>query len=51
LVWHAAKTFERDRERDLKLKGAGYEVLRMTWRALQREPKTITTAIRNLLVT
>src|SRR5207247_1611571 len=33
--------FERDRARDAKLQVAGYRVLRITWRRLQKEPAAI----------
>jgi very-short-patch-repair endonuclease len=38
--WHHAQRpkFERDRVRDADLLAAGYRTLRVTWRALDREP-------------
>jgi hypothetical protein len=41
--------FERDRARDIELKLAGYDVLRVTARRLEREPAAIAGAIRRLL--
>ena len=41
--------FERDHERDLYLKLAGYEVLRLTWRQLTRERAQVTRTLRALL--
>jgi hypothetical protein len=41
--------FERDRARDMDLKLAGYDVLRVTARRLEREPVAIARTIRMLL--
>ncbi len=41
--------FERDRLRDRDLTSAGYRVLRVTWKQLQREPEEIVTAIARIL--
>jgi very-short-patch-repair endonuclease len=41
--------FERDRRRDRYLTTAGYRVLRVTWKQLQREPEAIVAAIARLL--
>ena len=38
--------FERDRQRDLDLKLAGWEVIRITWRQLRDEPERITRLLR-----
>jgi very-short-patch-repair endonuclease len=42
--------FERDRARDTRLKLLGYEVVRLTWRQLEAEPRRIVAAIRALTV-
>ncbi len=41
--------FERDRERDLDLKAVGYDVLRVTWRQVEREPRKVFAVIRSEL--
>lgn len=41
--------FERDRERDAALMLAGFRVLRVTYRRLEREPNAVAEAIRSLL--
>lgn len=38
-----------DRARDTRLKLIGYEVLRFTWRQVDREPRLVAQAIRALL--
>ena len=38
--------FERDRQRDLELKLAGWEVIRITWRQLRTEPRRIAALLR-----
>jgi very-short-patch-repair endonuclease len=43
------RAFERDHERDLYLKLADYEVLRLTWRQLTRERAEVTRTLRALL--
>jgi very-short-patch-repair endonuclease len=41
--------FEHDRARDAQLQLAGYRVIRVTWRALSREPAKVAETIRRLL--
>jgi very-short-patch-repair endonuclease len=41
--------FERDRRRDRDLTIAGYRVIRVTWKQLEREPNEIVTAIARAL--
>ncbi len=41
--------FERDRRRDAALQVAGYSVLRVTDRRLDREPDAVLAAVRSLL--
>ena len=41
--------FERDRARDTRLQLAGYRVLRVTSRMLDREPQAVVTAVRSSL--
>ena len=41
--------FERDRERDQTLVGAGYLVMRITWRQLVHEPVAVAVAIARAL--
>jgi very-short-patch-repair endonuclease len=48
-VHDTAVAFERDRRRDRDLTRAGYRVIRVTWRQLEREPDEIVTAIAQLL--
>ncbi len=38
--------FERDRQRDLDLKLAGWEVIRITWRQLRDEPERVVALLR-----
>jgi very-short-patch-repair endonuclease len=48
--YHGSRAaFERDRARDIELKLAGYEVMRLTWRRLETEPARVVAAIRRLL--
>jgi very-short-patch-repair endonuclease len=44
-----AAAFERDRLRDAALQVAGYRVLRITWRRLEREASAVIADIRSLL--
>lgn len=46
---HTRAAFERDRARDARLQLAGYSVLRVTHRMLEREPAAVTARIRGLL--
>ena len=46
---HTRAAFERDRIRDAALQVAGYRVLRITWKRLDREPHIIGATIRALL--
>jgi very-short-patch-repair endonuclease len=41
--------FERDRVRDARLQGAGYRVLRTTWRQIQERPEAVAARIAGLL--
>ena len=41
--------FERDHQRDLELKLAGWEVIRITWRQLRDEPDRVTALLRTHL--
>jgi uncharacterized protein DUF559/putative AbiEi antitoxin of type IV toxin-antitoxin system len=43
------QAFERDRERDAILQLAGYRVIRITWRRLEREPKALARMLRSLI--
>jgi very-short-patch-repair endonuclease len=43
------RAFERDRARDMKLKLAGYTVLRLTWRQLTEDRDNVATTLRALL--
>lgn len=48
--FHRGRTaFEADRARDLELKLAGYEVVRLTWRRLEDDPVRVVTTLRELL--
>ena len=38
--------FERDRQRDLELKLAEWEVIRITWRQLRDEPERVVALLR-----
>ena len=42
--------FERDRRRDLELRRAGYEVIRVTWRMLENEPENLIETILSRVV-
>jgi very-short-patch-repair endonuclease len=44
-----AKAFEQDRRRDRRLKVAGWDVIRCTWRQVLDEPEEITHTIRILI--
>jgi hypothetical protein len=44
-----AKAFEEDRRRDQRLKVAGWEVIRCTWRQVTGEPESLVLTIRTLL--
>lgn len=47
---HATEVaFERDRKRDLELMGVHYEVLRVTWRQVEREPQKVFAVVRSEL--
>jgi very-short-patch-repair endonuclease len=47
---HATEVaFERDRQRDLDLKAVGYDVLRITWRQVEREPHKVFAVVRSEL--
>ena len=49
-AFHATRAaFERDRKRDAELQLAGYRVLRVTHRRLEREPEELVAAIQALL--
>jgi hypothetical protein len=49
--WHLTrKAFESDHDRDLRLKAADWEVIRLTWRQLQNEPARVTALIRGKLL-
>lgn len=49
-MFHAdRRAFERDRERDLDLTAAGYEVNRMTYRMLKRDPQRCAQLVRAAL--
>jgi very-short-patch-repair endonuclease len=41
--------FERDRRRDADLQGAGYRVLRVTWRQLAREREAVVAQVARAL--
>src|SRR5204863_177204 len=46
--WQTHRTrqaFERDRRRDQRLAAAGWHVLRITWKQLQREPRRVIATI------
>jgi very-short-patch-repair endonuclease len=45
------RAFESDRRRDRALQAAGYRVLRITWRQLNKEPTAIATELSALLAT
>jgi very-short-patch-repair endonuclease len=47
---HATEVaFERDRKRDLDLMEVHYEVLRVTWKQVEREPQKVFAVVRNKL--
>jgi very-short-patch-repair endonuclease len=46
---HTRRAFHADRERDLALATQGYLVVRLTWRALSREPDRVARQLRELL--
>jgi very-short-patch-repair endonuclease len=46
---HHRAAFERDRARDAALQAAGYRVIRITSRRLEREPATIAAELHRLL--
>jgi very-short-patch-repair endonuclease len=51
--WDSHRTrsaFEEDRTRDARLAVLGYEVIRFTWRQLERDPAGVAKTIRSLLV-
>jgi very-short-patch-repair endonuclease len=43
------QAFERDRRRDQRLAAAGWRVIRITWRQLQREPRRVIATIAAML--
>jgi very-short-patch-repair endonuclease len=50
--WRAHGTrwaFERDRRRDADLTGAGWRVVRLTWRRLRDEPQAVARQLGRLL--
>ncbi len=49
-AFHSTRSaFERDRRRDLLLSAAGYHVLRVTWRQLEREPEALLVSLTKAL--
>jgi very-short-patch-repair endonuclease len=47
---HAGRvSFEADRERDMRLKVLGYDVVRLTWRQLASDPAETAARLRRLL--
>ena len=41
-AFHSSRrSFERDRERDARLVGAGWRVIRITWRQIEQEPVAV----------
>jgi hypothetical protein len=46
---HTTAAFERDRRRDAWLAGAGYTVLRFTWRRIVTEPQGVAVDVRRAL--
>jgi REase_MTES_1575/Transcriptional regulator, AbiEi antitoxin len=51
-AYHSSRTaFENDRNRDLELKLAGFEVIRITHRLLTRKPELLAERLRRLLAT
>jgi very-short-patch-repair endonuclease len=50
-AYHSSRAaFERDRARDARLRAAGIEVLRVTWRQLEHEPLAVVALIAQALV-
>ena len=50
-AFHGSRAaFERDRRRDADLQGAGYRVMRVTWRQLVDEPEATLVRIAQALV-
>jgi Transcriptional regulator, AbiEi antitoxin/Protein of unknown function (DUF559)/AbiEi antitoxin C-terminal domain len=48
--WHLTRTaFETDHDRDLRLKAAGWDVIRLTWRQLHDEPTRVTALLQTKL--
>jgi hypothetical protein len=48
--WHLTrKAFESDHDRDLRLKAAGWDVIRLTWRQLHDKPAQVTALLREKL--
>jgi very-short-patch-repair endonuclease len=50
--WEAHRSrsaFEEDRARDARLKLLGYDVVRFTWRQIDRDPAGVARTIRSLL--
>jgi very-short-patch-repair endonuclease len=45
-----AQAFEADRARDRRLEAAGWRVIRLTWRQLEREPDFVEADLRRLLL-
>ena len=43
------RAFEDDHDRDLRLKAAGWEVIRITWRQLHEEPERVVALLRDRL--
>jgi very-short-patch-repair endonuclease len=49
-IHHATEVaFERDRKRDLELMEVHYEVLRVTWKQVEREPRKVFAVVRSEL--
>jgi very-short-patch-repair endonuclease len=46
---HSRGAFERDRARDASLQLAGYKVVRITWRRMQRDAQASGEMLRRLL--
>lgn len=42
------RAFEADRRRDRRLRLAGWDVVRFTWRDVEREPEEVTTTLAKL---
>jgi len=43
------QAFEHDRRRDQRLKLAGWNVIRFTWRQITKQPKYVAATLRRLL--